>query len=388
MEAWLENLLKDDKFGLLTVKPKAERLSADDRLLKSFEEINQFVDKNKRVPQLSSDVLETSLFYRLEGIRRNEAKIKQLAAADRHSLLPKEIKEKPTVSMEDILADDKFGLLSPTQGDIFDLKHGLKPTKPAIHSYDYVAQRHKCDDFAQFEPLFKACQADLASGKRKLRKFTTETSIKPGNFFVYKGVLLFIAAVGKEAERNQRRQARLRCIYENGTESDLLRNSLAKAMYAGGKIVSANVDDLLNELANINKEDQTAGFVYVLRSLSRDPKVKQIKDLYKIGYSNDSVENRIKNAANETTYLMAPVKIVATYKVYNVNTQKFEDLLHKFFDPAKLSIDVIDNNGTRHTVREWFQVPFPVIQEAIYLLGTGEITKYAYVSSTQSIEQI
>ena len=388
MEAWLEDLLKDDEFGLLAVKPKAERLSADERLLKSFEEINQFVDKNKRAPQLSSDVLESSLFYRLEGIRENEAKIKQLATADRHSLLPKEIKEKPTVSMEDILADDDLGLLAPKQEDIFSLKHGLKPTKPGVHSYDYVAQRHKCADFAQFEPLFKACQADLANGKRKLKKFTTETSIIPGNFFVYKGVLLYIAAVGKEEERNQRRQARLRCIYENGTESDLLRNSLAKAMYADGKIVSDNIDDMMNELANINEEDKAIGFVYVLRSLSRDPQVKQIKDLYKIGYSNDSVENRIKNAANETTYLMAPVKIVATYKVYNVNTQKFEDLLHKFFDTAQLSIDVIDNNGTRHTVREWFQVPFSVIQEAIYLISKGEIAKYIYVRSTQSIEQI
>lgn len=388
MEAWLEDLLKDDEFGLLAVKPRAERLSADDRLLKSFEEINQFVDKHKRVPQMSSDVLETSLFYRLEGIRDNEAKIKQLASADRHSLLPKEIKEKPTVSMEDILADDDLGLLAPKQEDIFDLKHGLKPTKPAVHTYDYVAQRHKCDDFAQFEPLFKACQADLACGKRKLKKFTTETSITPGHFFVYKGVLLYIAAVGKEEERNQRRQARLRCIYENGTESDLLRNSLAKAMYADGKIVSDNIDDMMNELANINEEDKAVGYVYVLRSLSRDPQVKQIKDLYKIGYSNDSVENRIKNAANETTYLMAPVKVVATYKIYNVNTQKFEDLLHKFFDSAKLSIDVIDNNGTRHTVREWFQVPFSVIQEAVYLLGTGKISGYVYIRDTQSIEQL
>lgn len=388
MEEWLEELLKDDEQGLLAVQPRSERLSADERLLKSFEEINQFVDTHKRVPQLSGDVLETSLFYRLEGIRDNVAKIKQLAAADRHSLLPKEIKEQPSMTIADILADDDLGLLASSQEDIFDLKHGLKSTKPTVHSYDYVAQRHKCSDFSHFEPLFKACQADLAAGKRRLRKFTTETSIVPGNFFVYKGVLLYIAEVGKEEERNQRKQARLRCIYENGTESDLLRNSLAKAMYADGKIVSANVDDLLNELASINEEDKAAGFVYVLRSLSRDPQVKQLKDLYKIGYSTDSVENRIKNATHETTYLMAPVKIVVTYKVYNVNAQKFEDLLHKFFDAAKLSIDVIDNNGSRHTVREWFQVPLPVIQEAIYLLSKGDIAKYSYVRETQSIEPI
>lgn len=201
-------------------------------------------------------------------------------------------------------------------------------------------------------------------------------------------MLLYIADVGKESERNQRKQARLRCIYENGTELDLLRNSLAKSMYGDGKIVSDNIDDTLNTLANIKSEDQASGFIYVLRSLSKDPQVKSINDLYKIGYSTDTVENRIKNAANETTYLMAPVKIVATYKMYNVNTQKFEDLLQHFFDAARLNIDVTDNNGTRHSVREWFQIPFPIIQQAISLLVKGEITQYRYVRESQSIEPI
>lgn len=141
-------------------------------------------------------------------------------------------------------------------------------------------------------------------------------------------------------------------------------------------------------ISGITGEDKPSGYIYVLKSLSKDPQVKSIKDLYKIGYSETTVEERIKNAANETTYLMAKVKIVTSYKMYNTNTQKFEDLLHRFFDTARLSIDVIDNNGTRHTVREWFQVPLGVIEEAIYLFQTGEIVNYYYSREDREILRI
>ena len=116
--------------------------------------------------------------------------------------------------------------------------------------------------------------------------------------------------------------------------------------------------------------------------------IKAVKDLYKIGYSETTVEDRIRNAANETTYLMTKVKVVTSYKMYNVNTQKFEDLLHRFFDSARLSIDVMDNNGTRHMVREWFQVPLGVIEQAIYLFQTGEIVNYYYSREKQEILKI
>ena len=201
-------------------------------------------------------------------------------------------------------------------------------------------------------------------------------------------MLVYIDKVGDFSQRNQRKQARLRCIYENGTESDMLRNSLAKPMYSDGKIVTENYEEALKGFSGITEEDKPSGYIYVLKSLSKDPQVKSIKDLYKIGYSETTVEERIKNAANETTYLMAKVKIVTSYKMYNTNTQKFEDLLHRFFDTARLSIDVIDNNGTRHTVREWFQVPLGVIEEAIYLFQTGEIVNYYYSRENREILRI
>lgn len=389
MEDWLQKIVDDDDLGLLDVKSKNIRITTDERLVKSFEEINKFIEENKREPKLSNDILENSLYYRLEGMREDPNKIEQLKEFDRYGLLQELEEKKAPQSIDDIFDDDDLGLLStPKENDIFNLGHGLEKKDRSVGAYDYVARAKKCKDFNKFEPLFKACQTDLKNGKRRLAKFTSELSIKEGAFLVYRGMLVYIDKVGDFSQRNQRKQARLRCIYENGTESDMLRNSLAKPMYSDGKIVTENYEEALKEFSGVTEEDKPSGYIYVLKSLSRDPQVKSIKDLYKIGYSETTVEERIKNAANETTYLMAKVKVVTSYKMYNTNTQKFEDLLHRFFDSARLSIDVIDNNGTRHTVREWFQVPFGVIEQAIYLFQTGDIVKYQYSREDREIVEV
>lgn len=177
MEDWLQKIVDDDDLGLLDVKPKNVRITADERLVKSFEEINKFIEENKREPELSNDILENSLYYRLEGIREDSNKINQLKEFDTLGLL-KETEEKPQ-SIDDILNDDDLGLLSTSkEDDIFNLGHGLKKVDRSVSTYDYVARAKKCKDFDKFEPLFKACQTDLKNGKRRLMKFTTETSIK------------------------------------------------------------------------------------------------------------------------------------------------------------------------------------------------------------------
>ena len=390
MEDWLQKLIDDDDLGLLNVKPKVVRQTSDERLIGSFEEINKFVEENKREPEPSSDLMENNLYYRLEGLRDNPKKKEQLKTFDRFDLLKEnEQSSLPPQSIDDILNDDDFGLLSTAeQGDIFNIGHGLEKKDNSLSTYDYVARTKKCNDFDKFQNLFKACQEDLKNKKRFLRKFKTETSIKQGTFFVYRGMLVYIDKVGDFTERNQRRQARLRCIYENGTESDLLRNSLAKALYSDGQIVTENYDESLKAFSGITNEDKPTGCIYILKSLSKDPQVKAIKDLYKIGFSETTAEERVRNAVNETTYLMAKVKIIASYQVYNVDAHHFETLLHRFFDQARLSIDVIDNNGSRHTVREWFQLPFDVIMQAIPLILSGDIVNYQYSRDDQEIIRI
>ena len=351
-----------------------------------FEEINKFIENHGTEPKDNpSDIIEKQLFMRLKGIRNNPELSQKLKEVDVHHLLPKQVEKSEPASIEDIMNDDEFGMLSTdADHDIFIIKHG-KPAERTVGTFDHVAKQKKCKDFDKFEPLFKACQEDLKNNKRRLMKFANESSIKHGAFFVLRGMLLYIDSVGEFKYRNHRNQARTRCIYENGTESDILRNSLAKTMYSEGKIVSENIDDTLKNMVGITDEDESNGCIYILKTQSKDPQIREIPDLYKIGWSSISVEERTKNAVNEPTYLMAKVKIIETFKTYNVNAQKFEDLIHKFFKAAQVLIDVIDNNGTRCSPKEWYSVPLGVIEQAVELLVSGKIVNYKYDPTTRTI---
>ena len=97
------------------------------------------------------------------------------------------------------------------------------------------------------------------------------------------------------------------------------------------------------------------------------------------------VEERIKNASQEPTYLMSDVRIIMTFKCFNMNTHKLEQLLHTFFGKACLSIDIFDKNGNRHTPREWFIAPLTIIEQAINYITTGDIIYYKYDSTNEII---
>lgn len=318
-------------------------------------------------------------------MRENAKKREYLASWDRYHLLKESAKNAAPQSIEELMQDDEFDLLASSDLDIFTLRHVSKPVERSVRTHDFVGQHTKCEDFEQFEDMFKRCHEDLAQQKRLLKSFSSETSVKQNSFYVQNGVLLYVDNVGDTEARNQRKQARLRCIYENGTESNILSRSLAKSLFRDGKIVTENADKLLCDFATVREEDEATGHIYVLKSLSRDTQVKNIKDLYKIGYCKTSIQDRIKNAINEPTYLMAKVKLLSSYAMYNVNSQKFEALLHRFFSSACVAIDVCDHDGMRHSPREWFQAPFEIIQQAIILLQTGEIIHYKYSRELRTI---
>jgi hypothetical protein len=162
----------------------------------------------------------------------------------------------------------------------------------------------------------------------------------------------------------------------------MLYRSVAKILYANGKVVTQNIDDInthfIEKFSNVTEEDEASGYIYVLRSKSNDDRILAIDNLYKIGYSNFEVEERIKNAEKDPTYLMAPVKIVTSWKCYNMNAQKLEQLLHNFFGKACLNIDIYDENKQRHAPREWFVAPLGIIEQAIELIISGDVIKYKY----------
>jgi len=377
----LRKLIADDDLGLLTVKPKQSNgLTEDERLVESFYEIADFYRQQGREPDNDlANMQEAKLAMRLSSLRKDKEKAKALIDLDEFGLLAP---VKQPESIADILNDDDLNLLGNSEEDsIFTLRN----VPQNIEAPDYVAQRQPCKDFSQFEPLFKRCHVDLQSGKRILRPFVNEQQIQAGEFFILRGVMVYVADVGEKEKKNKKVNARLRCIFENGTEGDLLLRSLARNLYKDGRRITEHEDRLMDDLNNITDEDGQTGYIYILRSLSTDPQITALKDLYKIGFSSVPVKERVKNATDDPTYLMAPVHILETFECYNLNPQKLELLLHRFFGKVCLEVDVFDRDGKRYTPREWFMAPLPVIEEAIELIISGKIIDYVYDDESKLI---
>lgn len=382
----LKQIFENDPFGLLTIKSKKSAArTSDERLANSFDEINNFIEKNEREPKPDpTNISEYKLYSTLKGLRDNDEKMLALEPQDKYGLLNTEKKE--ISSIDDILGDDSLDILGDDSEGLFKFNHTPKQTSMP----SYVARRKKCKNFNDYENLFLQCHLELSEGKRKLKKFKNEQQIDVGYFFVLNGILLYVASKGKlEPDDKGKMNARLMCIFENGTESDMLMRSLSAELYKNGKRVTANEekidDELIKSFSGITEEDKETGHIYVLKSRSEKEDISSIVNLFKIGYSSTSVQDRIKNAENEPTYLMAPVKIESSWMCYNMNAQKFEQLIQRFFGNSCLEVDVFDNKGIRHTPREWFIVPLEAIEQAITLIISGEIVNYRYDKENEVI---
>ncbi len=385
----LDKLISADDLGLTKPKPKrTPQTTEEERLLEGFQEITRFVEATGAAPvERSAGMNERLLFTRLNTIRKNPAQCERLLPFDEYGLLQSELaapatETPPPATMADILDDEFLSCLDAGAPDIFTIKH--IPLAKDIEAADYVAQRKPCKDFAVFEEQFQACQKELKAEKRRLLPFANEQQIEVGKFYVLRGVLLLVTEVGERVEKNGKWNARLRCIFENGTESDMLLRSLASELYKDGRRVTELDEKTLNAML-VTDDDKAVGFIYVLRSQSENPDIKAVPNLYKIGLARQSIDDRIKNAASEPTYLMAPVALVSSFQCYNVNLTKLENLLHRFFDHATAKVQVTDAEGNYHTPKEWFSVPIETVEVAVRLLISGEIVNYRYDSATGQV---
>lgn len=383
MNSKFDEIFSDDPLGLLNVpiiEEKNERSSSDQRLIESFEEINQFFEEHGREPKVGADIGEFMLASRLQGIRNNPGKVKILLPFDFNNLLKSD--ESKSITVEDILGDDPMNLLAGGDDEddsIYSITHvkyndRIRP--------DYVSRRTKCLDFDSYETLFQTVHDDLRAGRRKLIEFKEE-NLQEGKFFVLRGILLFLEKSDiKENDyeyksgTRTRFDGRTRCIFDNGTESTMLHRSLYKALLQDGFEVSDYQEQ--TKESEINDEDKQNGYIYVLSSLSSNPQITATKDLYKIGCCSGAVSDRIKNAANEPTYLLSDVKVILTARCYNINVFQLEGAIHDFFSKSNVSFEVIDKDGNIHHPKEWFIAPLSIIEEAISLIVDDDITKYEY----------
>lgn len=391
----LAEVLKDPVFA--DVKPTQHRATSSDRLVKSFEEILLFVEENGRMPSADGNITEKGLCRRLEGIKTDKAKYDKCKPFDRLNLLDDdaetvEVCNEPQASYETVVEEEKSDdellaellkdpifNISPEMEAIFDLPEYMRKDIERAQA-DYIGKRIQCEDFEKYEPMFQRVHAELREKKRRLIKFK-EVHLQEGNFFVVGGVLTYLEKIHQlQKDSNHKIDGRIRCIYENGTESDILLRTLGKNLFKDGYTVTFNEDEdgfLENKFA-VTDKDIANGYIYVLKSKSTDPDITKYKNLYKIGFTTQTVEERIANAKKQATYLYADVEIVATWKVYNVKSVALETAIHHLFDKVQLQL-----TAGEYTPKEWYVVPLDIIDEAITLLMSGK--KVAYDDTLQQL---
>lgn len=392
----LDDIFDDPDFNSIKSDKKVSSVkSEDDRLIDAFEEVNVFIDKNEREPS-TSGMSEYGLMAKLKNFRQNEEQKKILKPFDRHNLLGHVELNPP--SIEDVLTDDDFKALEVEDSlSIFRYKHTPKPRERA--ESDFVAQRKplKEKDFKPYEAMFHKVHKELKEGKRKIKPFrNAEKNLLVGQYYILDGILLYLESADLKHEewKNKsgdriRLEGRTRTIFENATYSNMLFRSLGKQILKNGKLITQSTDYTSKELfinAHLVQEvDVPSGWIYILQTKSTHPELSSIKDLYKIGFSSTPVLERVKNARNEATYLFSDTRNLKAWKVYNRNADKLELLLHKFFANACLDIEIENEKGQILNPREWFVVPFEVIEETIQLILNETIVNYEYDVNTKRI---
>lgn len=363
-------------------KKQGGRTPREERIIAGFEDIQRFVDQHGHPPQHGEerDIFERLYAVRLDRLRELEECRALLKPLDRQGLL--ENVSSP-MGFAEQLDDDQLlsqlGVEAAGPDDITELRHVRSTAEK--RAAEEIANRQKCEDFDTFKPLFEQVQKDLSIGFRQTRRFERKSEIAPGRFYILGGQKAYVAAMEEPfSNEHGNIDARLRVIFDNGTESNLLMRSLQKALQqdpAGRRIVEPSAGPLFAD--DDEEGDEASGIVYVLRSKSDHPTVAAHRNvLHKIGVTGGDVRQRIANAKLDPTFLMADVEIVATYELYNVNRTKLENLIHRVFGTAQLDIEVPDRFGNPVVPREWFLVPRFVIDEAVDRIKDGTITDYTY----------
>jgi len=367
---------------------KGARPPREERIIAGFEEIQRFVEKHAHTPQHGEgrDIFERLYAVRLDRLRALEECRSILAPLDHQGLLSGAIVSIPQHDAID--EDELMAELASAAGDstITELRHVRASFEK--RAAEEIANRAVCADFDSFKPLFERVQRELKSGIRqslpvdKMDEIKL-TKIQQGQFFIVSGQIAYVAEVGQDFRTEyDRRDSRLRVIYDNGTESNLLARSFQRSLYpdkdnAGRIITDPSAGPLFAD--EHDADDLASGTIYVLRSKSDNPLVAANREvLHKIGVTGGKVETRLANASLDPTFLLAEVEVVATYVLYNVNRVRLENLIHRVFDPAQLDIEIKDRFGNPVKPREWFLVPLFIVNEAVERIKDGTITQYVY----------
>lgn len=391
-----------DEFGLLNVKPISKSLGRIEE--GRFEEINVFIDQNGREPSSDGDLSEKGLARRLASFRGSKELCEALQAMDRHSLLqvdnaqeeeefellslPEESVHDIEIdhsasSLDDILNSSTFASLSGGDSSIFEMAH-IKPIAER-NTPDEIAQRKACADFYQFESLFRDTLKQIQDGTVDVIPFSREYQVEEGDMFIYSGSVVLVDEIGEyQEDEGGRYNPRLRVIYDNGTESNLLLRSLSRGLYKDlhGRRIVRDANSVIDKFNNVSHKDKRAGEIYFVTSLSDNPVLKAVPNLLKIGYTERTVEERTRNAENDTTFLEAPVRILSAFECYNLNPHKFETLVHGVLHAQRLQMTLTGKDGKIYHPKEWFTVDLETAKQVVQRIIDGSIVNYRMNNTT------
>jgi hypothetical protein len=398
----MDDLTDDELLAELgvSVEAKASRTYTpeQERIIAGFEDIVRFHKEHGRVPTHGEhrDIFERIYAVRLDRLRELPAARELLASMDQHGLLDaSQHVNLPAEELDDDALLAELGIGEASENDVTQLRHVRSTAEK--RAAEEVANRDKCQDFDRFKPLFDRVSTDLKSGFRESRQIRKDAGflkadIKAGEFFILDGLTVYIADVGPlQKAPNGENDARLRAIFSNGTESNLLLRSLQRALYkdelsrritdpgAAGPLFEVREESVPFIGQEEEETDLASGTIYVLRSKSSHPTVASHREvLHKIGVTGGSVASRISGAEFDPTFLLAPVEVIAEYKLFNINRVKLEQLIHRFFAEATLDIEIPDRFGRPVKPREWFLVPLHVIDQVVARIKDGTITQNVY----------
>ncbi len=378
-----------DALGIeVTPLKAANRPPREERIIAGFEDILRFYQIHGRTPlhDEDRDIFERLYAVRLDQLRKLPEAQTLLTELDGPGLLSGALAASVDVDDLDedaLLAELGIGGESSDQDDITVLRHVRSSTEK--RAAEEIADRAPCADFDKFQPLFELAERDLNSGVRKTLRFGRDTSVETGNYFIVSGQLAYVAEIGETIKApNGESDARLRVIYANGTESNLLRRSLQRALYkddTGRRLTDPDMGPLFGDAPE--PDDIESGTIYVLRSLSSHPFVAEHRELiHKIGVTGGKVEARIAGAEKDATYMLAGVEVVAAYTLHNLNRTRLENIFHRLFGAVQLDLTIEDRFGNPVKPREWFLVPLHVIDEAVERIRNGSITEVIYDPQT------
>ena len=421
----LADILANDNNGLLANIIARPTLSIDDNLVSQFQEINEFVKQHGHSPSeqnpKSNGFEEKKLARRLASLKQDTEKVDILKPYDNFGLLTElkpnpnaeplkqtQVKQTP-MSINDILRMDSQGLLAQLGGiDSSLLAHTdnrsiLDRASPDQFSDELVAKRKICEDFDKFSPIFSLIHEAMRNKQYHKAAFSSVKDIKEGSVFVLNGLVCYVASIYQaETRKNERNQQRLRLIFANGTESNMLIRSLASAQYRHDAdsyqvvinapewqnldLLSGFADTSTHDMANLKnqKDKNLTGIIYVAKLKKPRVEVAKYRNLHKIGFSKNRGELRAKSSQMDATFLFSEVDIIAEWALYDSNPQQVEYRLHQFFHNQRLNM-TLKVGSQEYKPNEWFDVDIVNIEKALQLIFQGKINQYQFDSASKTV---